>query len=95
MKSTNLLRRFIREEIGGNYHTVRNDSYTFQDFQDYDIEISGEGSGRFHLNVFYKGNKLFDTQSFSSESEARHAARMIIDSDRVKRMNHAQEEKRQ
>lgn len=93
MKSINLLRRFIREEVGRNYHTVRNDSYTFKDFQDYDIEVTGEGSGRFHLNVFYKGEKLSDTQSFNSDSEAQHAARMIIDSDRVKRMNHAQEKK--
>lgn len=93
MKSLSLLRHFIKEEIGRNYHTLNNDSYTFEDFQDYDIEINGTTQGGFFLTISYLGNKVYPTQRFESYSDAHHAARMFIDKDRVGRMNNGKKEK--
>lgn len=83
-----LLRKFIKEEIGRNYHTVNDSPYTFEDFQDYDIQIDGSTSGGFFLTIYYDGSKIYPTQRFESHSDAHHAARMVVDNDRVKRMNH-------
>jgi len=87
-----LLRKFIKEEIGRNYHTINNNPYTFEDFQDYDIEIDGSTSGGFFLTIYYNGDKIYPTQRFESHSEAHHNARMVVDKDRVKRMNHGKKE---
>ena len=81
------LRKIIREEIGRNFHTINNSPYTFEDFQDYDLEINGSKEGEFFLSVYFKGNKIMNTQKFSSYEDAHHASRMIIDKDRVSRMN--------
>lgn len=87
MEVEKLLRRYIKEEIGRNYHTLNNSSYTFEDFQDYDIEIDGSTTGGFFLTIFYQNDKIYPTQRFESYSDAHHAARMVIDKDRVGRMN--------
>ena len=88
MDSLQLLRKLIREEIGRNFHTIKTDPYTFEDFQDYDLEINGNTLGEFFLTVFFKGKKIMPTQKFASHSDAHHAARVTIDKDRVNRMNH-------
>ena len=90
--SFKILRQFIREEIGRNFHTIIDAPYTFADFQDYDIQINGDTAGGFFLTVFYKQEKIFPTQRFGSNEEALHTSRMIIDKDRVSRMNHAKKE---
>ena len=87
MKTKDLLRKFIREAIGRNYHTLDNSPHTFSDFQDYDIEIDGAVGGSFYLTVFYKQEKILPTQSFAAYSDAHHHARLVIDKDRVNRMN--------
>ena len=81
------LRKFISEEIGRSFKSVITDPYTFEDFQDYNIEIDGSTEGGFFLTVTYKGEKVVPTSRFNDHEEAHHASRMIIDNDRVKRMN--------
>jgi len=94
MDSISILRRLIREEIGRNYRTLDNTPHTFEDFQDYDIEITGTTTEGFLLDVFYKNSKLHPTQKFLTYSEAQHASRMIVDRDRVSRMNNEEKEAR-
>ena len=82
------LRRFIREQISRNFHSIDDSSYTFEDFQDYNAEINTDGkSDRFYLDIFYIGNKIIPTSSFSSHEEAVHASRLAIDKHRVRTMN--------
>ncbi len=82
-----LLRKFIKEEIGRNLRTVDNNSYTFGDMDDYDIEVVPHRDGRFYLTVRLGGEKITPTTIFASHEEAMHASRMVIDKDRVTRMN--------
>lgn len=93
MNPLRLLRKYIKEEIGRNYHTINNSSYTFEDFQDYDLQIDGTTSGGFFLTIYYLKDKIYPTQRFESYSDAHHTARMIIDKDRVGRMNLDKKEK--
>ena len=85
--SIETLRKFIKEEIGRNFHTLRSDPYTFVDFQDYTIEIDGSTDGGFFLTIFFEDEKLFPTSRFSTYDDAHHHARMVVDNDRVKRLN--------
>ena len=87
MEDYSQLRKFIREEIGRNYHTINVSPYTFDDFQDYNIEIDGSTDGGFYLTVHYKDEKIFPTQMFSTHDDAHHHSRMVVDRDRVRRMN--------
>ena len=89
MQGLNILRKFIREEIGRSFKTINNSPYTFEDFQDYDIQIDGSTQGGFFLTIYYKEEKIYPTQRFESHEDAHHTARTIIDKDRVVRMNHA------
>jgi len=89
MKDISLLRKFIREEVGRNFHTINNDSYTFSDFEDYDIQIDGSSERGFFLNVYFKGEKIAPTQKYGTHQEADHASRMFVDNHRVKSMNNA------
>ena len=59
----------------------------FEDFQDYDIQINGSSDSGFLLNILYKNEKIVPTQRFSTYEDAFHQSRMIVDRDRVKRMN--------
>ena len=86
-KASEILKKFIKEEIGRSYHTKDNMSYTFDDYADYDIEINSNQSGDFFLNVFYSGKKIAPTGRYASHEEAFHASRMIIEKDKIKRMN--------
>ena len=87
MKKEDSLRKFIREEIGRNFHTLDNSPHTFDDFQDYDIEINGDPEGVYFLTIHYKDEKIFPTQKFNSREDAFSHSRQVIDNDRVKRMN--------
>ncbi len=89
MKKEDSLRKFIREEIGRNFHTLDNSPHTFDDFQDYDIEINGDPEGVYFLTIHYKDEKIFPTQKFNSREDAFSHSRQVIDNDRVKRMNQA------
>ena len=93
MKNFSLLRAFIKEEIGRSFKTINTSPYTFRDFQDYNIEIKSSATGGFFLSVFFKDSKIFPTQRFETYEEADHASRMVVDKDRVKRMNHGKKEK--
>ena len=91
--SENILRKFIREEIGRNFHTVSPTPYTFEDFSDYNIEINGSTEGGFYLRVEFEGKEIATVQLYRNYEEAKHASRMIVDNDRVKRMNSLEKEK--
>ena len=60
-----LLRKFIKEEIGRNFHTKDNNPYTFDDFSDYNVEINGDTRGDFFLKVTYKDKKVAPISRFS------------------------------
>ena len=85
--SREVLRRFIREEIGRNYQTINPDPYTFADFSDYNIEINGSDENGFFLTVEYQGEKIIPVNTYRTYEDAYHASRMAIDHDRVRRMN--------
>ena len=82
-----ILLKFIKEEIGRSFKSAITDPYTFKDFQDYDIMIDGSTENGFFLTVTYKGEKVLPVSRYSNYEEAQHASRMIIDNDRIKRMN--------
>ena len=89
--NTHLLRLFIREQIAssdllgatGFQKSSNTDSYTFEDFQDYDIDIVGNVNGEHSLTITFKGKKLGHSMSYQDYDEAYHQARMIIDKHRV------------
>lgn len=81
------LKKFIREEIGRNFHTLNNDPYTFKDLSDYDIQITPHRDGVYHLVILKGDKKVTPLTVYSTYEEAVHASRMFIDQDRVKRMN--------
>lgn len=81
------LRRIIREEIGRNFHTINTSPYTFEDFKDYNIEIDGSTEGGFFLTIFFQDEKMMPSTRFSNYDDAHHHARMVIDKDRVTKMN--------
>ena len=85
--SFKLIKKFIKEEIGRSYHTKDNSPYTFDDLADYDIEINGDTKGGFFLTVSYRDKKISPVQKYASHEEAHHASRMIIEKDKIKRMN--------
>ena len=94
--SLKFLRKFIREEIGRNFHTINTNPYTFKDFSDYNIEITPSSTDqKYYLTVSYQGKKISHTRGYFSHSEAEHAARMIVDQDRVARMNSVEEKEKQ
>lgn len=94
MRNLKNLRAFIREEIGRNYHTINNNPHTYKDFQDYNIEINGTTEGGFFLTIYYKNTKIYPTQRFETYEDAEHHSRMIIDKDRVGRMNLGEEKQK-
>ena len=83
-----LVSKILQEELGRNYHTVHNEPNTFEDFQDYNIEIIPAGNEKYMVLDNFKGNKVGDTAVFSSYEEARHHSRMVVDNHRVSAMNH-------
>lgn len=88
MKNFDLLKAFIREEIGRNYHTIDNDPNTWESFSDYNIEYYPMENGQYTVDVSFKGEKLVPTARFKSETECKHFARMIVDKHRISAMNH-------
>lgn len=81
------LRRIIREEIGRNFHTINTSPYTFDDFEDYNVEIDGSTEGGFFLTIYFQDEKMTPSTRFSNYDDAHHHARMVIDKDRVTKMN--------
>jgi hypothetical protein len=77
----------VSEEIGRNVHTINTSPYTFEDFKDYNIEIDGSTEGGFFLTIFFQNEKMIPSTRFNSYDDAHHHARMVIDKDRVTRMN--------
>jgi len=87
MKGLDLLKKFIKEEIGRNYHTLDNDPVTWDRFVDYNIESYPNENGQYTVDISYKGKKLTPTARFNNETEANHYARMVVDKHRVTAMN--------
>lgn len=87
MKGIGLLKAFIKEEIGRNYHTLHNDPHTWDSFQDYEITYAPTGSGKYSVSISFKGEELVPTSEFKNETECKHFARMIVDKHRVYAMN--------
>ena len=87
----NILRKIIRcillKEVGRNMYTVNTNPITFQDFQDYEVEIFPNSREGFLVNVFFKGEKISEFANFKSQEEANHHARQIVDNHRVRFMN--------
>jgi len=86
-KSLSLLRKFIREEIGRNYHTVDPSPYTFADTEGYDIQIDGTDERGFFLTIYFQQKKVTPSQRYHSHEDAYHSARLFIEKDKVKRSN--------
>ena len=87
MNNLKLLKDFIREEIGRNYHTVDPDPITWDSFQDYEIECYPTEKGHYTVSISFKGKQLSPTANFKNETEAKHYARMVVDKHRVSAMN--------
>lgn len=81
------LRKLIREEIGRNFKSLDVKPYTFEDFADYNIQITGSNLDGFFLTIHYKNEKIFPTTKFQNRNEAHHKSRMVIDNHRVSIMN--------
>ena len=90
MSKEDHLRKFIREEIARNMHTLDDSPHTFEDFKDYDIQIDGDIEGGYYLTIFCLDKKIFPTTKFNSREDAQSHSRQVIDNDRVKRMNRNQ-----
>ena len=86
--SKSLLRQFIREQagVGRNAHTLDDSPNTFEDFDDYNVEISPNVNGAFTLTIYFKGKKMDASRDFNDYEEAHHHARMIVDNHRVTNM---------
>ena len=87
MKGMSLLRKFIREEIGRNYHTTDNDPHTWDSFQDYRIEKCPQENGQYTLELYYKDEQLVPNTRFPNETECDSYARQVIDKHRIIAMN--------
>jgi len=81
----NALRIFFEFPLPDN--TINTSPYTFEDFKDYNIEIDGSTEGGFFLTIFFQNEKMIPSTRFNSYDDAHHHARMVIDKDRVTRMN--------
>ena len=82
-----LLRQFIQEQIARGVQTLDTSPNTFEDFQDYDIDIVANVHGKYSLTVKYKGKKISPMTVYNDYDEAHHQSRMIIDRHRVKASN--------
>jgi hypothetical protein len=85
--SLNLLNKLIKEEIGRSYHTKDNKPITYKDFSDYLIQINGDNINGFYLTVYRDKEKIFPTSLFKNREEAELRSRVVIDQDRVSKMN--------
>ena len=86
-KLQKLISLLIREEIGRNFHTINTHPNTFESFKDYEIIIDPLSNSLYVASVYFKGKKLGQQARFNTHEEAKHYARMIIDSHRVSYMN--------
>lgn len=88
-KIENAIRQIIREEIGRNYHTLDTRPNTWDTFQDFEISYYPQENGSCLLDIFYLDEPIVTSASFGSQEDAKHHARMVIDSFRVQLMNKA------
>lgn len=76
------LRRFIREEIGRNYHTLDNDPYSWKEYSDVSVEIHPHvGTEEWTAEVDCISDPSLSTgeQRFTDEQSAEHWARIMAD----------------
>jgi len=76
------LRKFIREEIGRNYHTLDNDPYSWKEYEDVHVEIHPDvGTEEWTAEVDCLSNPSLSTgeHRFQDEQSADHWARMMAD----------------
>jgi hypothetical protein len=83
------LKKFIKEELGRNLYTPGATSLTFQDYDEYDIQIDGSTEEGYFLTIFYDEDKIFPRSRFNDREEAVSFSRQVVDNDRVNRMNKA------
>ncbi len=77
-----LLRRFIRDEIGRNYHTVNTDPIQYDHDPDIDVEIypmSDTQKYAVKVTPQFNLNLQQPTRMFTDESEARLFAQKLVD----------------
>ena len=75
------LRKLIQEEIARNFHTQNNDPFSFENYEEVNIEIYPSQSGSaFHVKIeSTDGSITLPVRSFANESEAKHYARNKTD----------------
>lgn len=81
------IRKIIKEEIGRNFKTIDNNPFQFDDYVDYDMEMTGNTLDGFYLTIYYKNNKVLPTTKFKDHDECKHFGRVFIDKHRVWSMN--------
>jgi hypothetical protein len=89
--SLKLLRQFIKEEIGRNYHTIDPSPNTWEDFQDFEVDIFPNADGSYLGQVSFKGKKITPLSKFMSYGDAVSRLRNVVDQVRVEYMNSEQE----
>ena len=80
-----LLKKIINEEIGRNFKTNGNDNkpFNFKNYEGYDVEITGMPNVGWWVEISYNKKPIGEISRFSTEEEANHFARMVIDKDRI------------
>jgi len=78
MKTIDLLRHLIREEIGRNYHTIDNDPYSYEDYPGIIIDVYPTAQGNaYEAQVTCEFDDSLSTpkRSFPTEEDAQHFVR--------------------
>ena len=76
------LRKMIREELGRNLRTIDNDPYTWEDYEDVQVETWHDTSQDKHfvkVDCISDPNLSIPEKSFPDEHTASHWARMQAD----------------
>ena len=68
-------------------YTINQSPHTFEDFEDYDIDITANVNGKYSLTVKFKDEKVSPTSVYQTYDDAHHQARMIVDKHRVQVMD--------
>jgi hypothetical protein len=71
------LRRIIREEIGRSFKTNNNNPFSFENYEEVNIEIYPVSQGnKYHVKIESADGAIsLPIQAFTTETEARHYAR--------------------
>jgi len=75
------LKRMIREEIGRSFKTINNDPFSYENYEELNIEIYPTNlGGAYHVKIeTVDGTISLPTRSFTTEHEAKHYARNKAD----------------